>query len=534
MALSPDQTAILAAALKGGSFLCETRNEVEKACKLNQKGLLRRDPKNGKLFYPTDAARALDIVVPSEETAQPLAVKIERDPAMMSPFELKTGMRGPAVAVRVSQVRTGHRLRLVDQGKVESLKVSIEGLGLRTPITVRGDWTAVKDETIFVDLVAGAHRLEALRQLGRDWVAVLFDDGDDLDAEMWEIDENLCRADLTPADRALFVFRRKEIYLMKHPETGHGGDRASRQVGDLPVEEPKRFSAATANATGQSERKIQRDAERGEKISDRALRMLRGSRHDKGAVLDRLKGLAAPEQEVYVKALFDSDRAREAEAKAIRTDRMTMRRAVRTEIINAIAAHGRVQTGKMPRAAFPVGYIDAPWEQEAWSAETGQDKGLMYPAMPLADIKALCAGDKSPFTRDSIIYFWVPSNRIDDGIDVIRAWGYEFVTLWTWDKLDIGMGRWLRDRTEHVIIAKRGDFPGLIMGSQPHSLHSEKKTEHSRKPEWFAAEIDRLYPTMRKLEMFQRKESLAPDDIRLNGMWDFWGYEAAPSESEVA
>ncbi|MCF3642985.1 hypothetical protein LXM94_23765 [Rhizobium sp. TRM95111] len=43
-------------------------------------------------------------------------------------------------------------------------------------------------------------------------------DGDALDAELWEIDENLCRTDLTPVDRALFVFRRNKIYLPRHPK----------------------------------------------------------------------------------------------------------------------------------------------------------------------------------------------------------------------------------------------------------------------------------------------------------------------------
>ncbi|WP_082006103.1 MT-A70 family methyltransferase [Ensifer sp. ZNC0028] len=445
-----------------------------------------------------------------------------------SSFEVKIGNSDLPDALLVSEIHVGHRLRTVDQAKVDALKVSIEELGLRTPISV----VRSPDAPSQLKLVAGAHRLEAMKQLGREYIAAIVRREDDLDAELWEIDENLCRAELTPADRALFVFRRKEIYLMRHPETGHGGERASRQVGDLRPDEPKRFTSATAEATGQSERAIQRDAERGEKISEKALRMLRGTRHDKGNVLDRLKSMRGEqEQEVYVRALFDADKATEHESKQIRTDKLATKRAVRIGVINAIAQHGKRAAGEMPRAAYAVGYADPPWEQEAWSEETGQDKGLMYPPMPLDEIKALCAGDKSPFTRDAILYLWVTTNRLDDGIAVLKAWGFEFVSAITWDKQHIGMGRWVRDRTEHLLIGKRGDFPGLIMGTQPESLYSEAKGAHSRKPVWFAEMIERLFPEMRKLELFQRKASLGEGDIRLNGSWDFWGFEAGEGEA---
>ncbi len=89
------------------------------------------------------------------------------------------------------------------------------------------------------------------------------------------IDENLRRAELSPADRAAQTARRKAIYEELHPETRHGGDRASRQVGDLV--ETERFTAETAAATGRAERSIQRDAERGEKVSEEALNLVRGT-----------------------------------------------------------------------------------------------------------------------------------------------------------------------------------------------------------------------------------------------------------------
>ena len=221
--------------------------------------------------------------------------------------------------------------------------------------------------------------------------------------------------------------------------------------------------------------------------------------------------------------LPEKDNVRELKhvAKAIRTQEQAQSRANRTGIIAAIAERGSVTAGEMPRAAFPVIYADPPWQQEHWSDETGQDKGLKYPSMPLADIMALCAGDKSPATPDAVCFLWVTTNRLADGIDVLKAWGFAYATSWVWDKVQIGMGRWVRDRHETVLIGRRGDIPCPLAGTQPHSLYREQKTEHSVKPDFFAAEIEKMFPDLPKLELFCRKPRPG---------WSAWGYESAPAE----
>jgi N6-adenosine-specific RNA methylase IME4 len=151
--------------------------------------------------------------------------------------------------------------------------------------------------------------------------------------------------------------------------------------------------------------------------------------------------------------------------------------------------------------------------------------------MTVEDIKALCAGDNSPFTRDAVVYLWVTTNRLADGLAVLEAWGFSYVTNMVWDKRHIGMGRWVRDRHEILLIGKRGTVSlAPIEGTQPESVYAEAKSEHSRKPVWFAEQVDRLWPDLRKLELFQRKDSLADGDIRLNGKWDFWGNQAGSPE----
>jgi len=79
---------------------------------------------------------------------------------------------------------------------------------------------------------------------------------DEVLQKLWECDENLCRSELTDAQRARFTAERKKCYEIKHPETRHGANRhtRSRQVGDS----NNRFTVETAARTGKSERSVQR------------------------------------------------------------------------------------------------------------------------------------------------------------------------------------------------------------------------------------------------------------------------------------
>jgi hypothetical protein len=72
-----------------------------------------------------------------------------------------------------------------------------------------------------------------------------------------------------------------------HPETKLGTNQHTsrvRQVG----ESSERFTKDTAEKTGQSERKVQREAPRGEEIGTDALSKVVGTSLDKGEELDAL------------------------------------------------------------------------------------------------------------------------------------------------------------------------------------------------------------------------------------------------------
>src|SRR5262245_21270487 len=125
--------------------------------------------------------------------------------------------------VLVDDIEVPQGRRVPSHDKVERLAESMGDIGLRTPITVRyyqGRPSKSGREGSYV-LVAGAHRLAAAKLMGRKEIECFVVDEEDLTADLWEVDENLCRAELSDAEEATAIIRRKELYEALHPETKH-------------------------------------------------------------------------------------------------------------------------------------------------------------------------------------------------------------------------------------------------------------------------------------------------------------------------
>jgi ParB-like chromosome segregation protein Spo0J len=205
------------------------------------------------------------------------------------------------VSLPVSHIFTRKDARAINEASLVGLVASIREIGIINPLRVRAAIRHVDGvEADAFEVTAGAHRLRAARKLGMETVPCVVVDDDDLRAELAMIDENLCRAELSPADRASQTARRKAIYLELHPETAQhvAGAHASNEAqGNAAANfAVASFASATAEATGKAERTIRLDAERGEKVAEDALNLIRGTALDTGTYLDKLKRIDPTEQ----------------------------------------------------------------------------------------------------------------------------------------------------------------------------------------------------------------------------------------------
>lgn len=110
--------------------------------------------------------------------------------------------------VRLIDIDVGKRHREVKDEAVAALATSMEQIGLRTPISV-----GLSDDCSEMWLITGAHRLAAARRLGWDQIEciIYMDSPDEIDAELWEIAENLHRAELTKYQRDEHIRRYAEL-----------------------------------------------------------------------------------------------------------------------------------------------------------------------------------------------------------------------------------------------------------------------------------------------------------------------------------
>ncbi|WP_444453171.1 ParB N-terminal domain-containing protein [Rhodobacter capsulatus] len=182
--------------------------------------------------------------------------------------------------VPVSAVEVGERMHFFEEDRAKSIADSIEAIGLKTPIQLRlihGHRPVL--HTLCgprLRLVAGRHRLAAVRMLGWEMIPALVSEMTDDEAECAEIEENLQRGNLTVMEHAASLAGLKAIYLRTHPETARGGDRKSDQrdnnvplptTGAEALGKGVRFTKAEAEKRGLNEKAVKRLVQIGEAIT---------------------------------------------------------------------------------------------------------------------------------------------------------------------------------------------------------------------------------------------------------------------------
>ena len=158
---------------------------------------------------------------------------------------------------------------------------------------------------------------------------------------------------------------------------------------------------------------------------------------------------------------------------------------------------------------FDVLYADPPWRYEQIRTDNRAIENH-YPTMTLDDICAL----QPPVLDDAILFLWATSPKNGEAMEVIDAWGFNYRTQMVWVKDKIGMGHYVRQRHELLLIAKRGDMPTPDTPSRPDSVVEAPRGGHSEKPELFYELIESMYPGRRYGEMFAR---------RCRPGWGSWG-----------
>lgn len=203
-------------------------------------------------------------------------------------------MLEPVELIPVDQIHVGDRLRSVNPDHAALIAESFRTNGQMTPIEVRRD-----DEGGFL-LVAGAHRLEAAKLAGIAEISAIIVQVDEDTARLREIDENLCRRDLSELDRATFLAERKAVWTRMFPETAV----FKRKKSQTNLSTIGTFAEEVAERLGLSRRSIDRAINRHNALATDVRATLAHSRWaDNGSVLDGLAKLPPEDQRKAAQAL---------------------------------------------------------------------------------------------------------------------------------------------------------------------------------------------------------------------------------------
>ena len=125
--------------------------------------------------------------------------------------------------------------------------------------------------------------------------------------------------------------------------------------------------------------------------------------------------------------------------------------------------------------------------------------------------------------ESSHLYLWVPNALLPEGLEVMKAWGFQYKSNLIWHKIrkdggpdGRGVGFYFRNTTEIVLFGIRGRMRTLQPGRSQVNIIRSQKQEHSRKPDELYEIIENCSPGP-YLEIFARGKRKG---------WDVFGNQA--------
>lgn len=166
---------------------------------------------------------------------------------------------------------------------------------------------------------------------------------------------------------------------------------------------------------------------------------------------------------------------------------------------------------------------DPPWKQtkggkkKVRSLSSGTN--LDYPVCSLDEIKYHLAQATSHCTENSVLFLWTIDKYLFEAQEIAESLGYKLHARMIWNKVTgIPAAFTVRYGHEYLLYMYKGKLIPVAIEERGkiHTVFTEKVKRHSQKPEISYEIISRLYPDLRKIELYARKE---------RDGFDCWGNE---------
>jgi len=173
---------------------------------------------------------------------------------------------------------------------------------------------------------------------------------------------------------------------------------------------------------------------------------------------------------------------------------------------------------------FKTILADPPWRFQNRTGKMAPEHKRLnrYVTMTLEEIKAIPVHQVA--ARSCHLYLWVPNALLPEGLEVMRAWGFQYKSNIVWEKIrndggpdGRGVEFYFRNVTELILFGVMGANARTLAPARSQvNLIRAKKREHSRKPDELVDLIEQC-SSGPFLELFARGK-------REN--WTLWGNQA--------
>lgn len=179
---------------------------------------------------------------------------------------------------------------------------------------------------------------------------------------------------------------------------------------------------------------------------------------------------------------------------------------------------------------YQIIYADPPWKQSKGGKKSvraqSSGKPLDYSVCSLCEIfEQIKQADKLT-TDNAIMFLWTIDKYLFEAQQIAEKLGYKLHARMIWNKVTgIPAAFTIRYGHEYLLYMYKGKLLPVALNERGriHSVFTEQVKKHSQKPEQAYQIIERLYPSVAKIELYARSS-------RQN--WDCWGNEAPESKED--
>jgi N6-adenosine-specific RNA methylase IME4 len=193
----------------------------------------------------------------------------------------------------------------------------------------------------------------------------------------------------------------------------------------------------------------------------------------------------------------------------------------------------------LPEKKYDIIYADPPWDYggklQFDKSSKSADKidlnrnifissaNFKYPTVKTKDLKKIPVQEIAK--DDCLLFMWVTNPHLAQGIELGQAWGFDYKTVaFVWDKMVHNPGQYTLSYCELCLVFKKGRIPRPRGARNIKQLVRVPRAKHSEKPLQVLENIEKMFPTQDKIELFARNKPIG---------WDVWGLDIRESYEET-